>query len=145
MPEIAITTDVIAGFPGETEVQFQRTYDLMQEIRFDYAFTFKYSPRSGTKAAEFEDHIPEEIRLQRLQRLIGLQEGITLQKYRDQIGKIKEIYVEKISKKSDQEISGKSRDFKITVFPGKKELIGKFVDVKITAATGWTLKGEMLS
>lgn len=144
MPEIAITTDVIAGFPGETEEQFQRTYDLMQKIRFDYAFTFKYSPRSGTKAAEFEDQIPEEIRLQRLQRLIKLQEGITLQKYRQQIGKVKEIYVEKISKKSEQEVSGKSRDFKITVFPGKKDLIGQFVKVKITAATGWTLKGEML-
>ncbi len=145
MPEIAITTDVIAGFPGETEEQFQHTYDLMEKIRFDYAFTFKYSPRSGTKAAEFKDQVPEEIRLKRLQKLIKLQEGITLQKYREQIGKVKEIYVEKVSKKSDLEVSGKSRDFKITVFPGDKKLIGQFVKVKITDATGWTLRGEMVS
>ncbi len=144
MPEIAITTDIIAGFPGETEEQFQHTYDLMKKIEFDYAFTFKYSPRTGTKAAMFEDQIPEDIRLKRLQKLIKLQEGITLKKYQDQIGKIKEIYVEKVSKKSDAEISGKSRDFKITVFPGSKDLIGSFVKVKIVDATGWTLKGEMV-
>jgi len=144
MPEIAITTDIIAGFPGETEEQFQRTYDLMAKIRFDYAFTFKYSPRTGTKAADFTDQVQEEVRLERLQRLIGLQEKITMEKYREQIGKTKEIYVEKISKKSDLEISGKSRDFKITVFPGDKSLIGKFVSVKITDATGWTLKGTMV-
>jgi tRNA-2-methylthio-N6-dimethylallyladenosine synthase len=144
MPEIAITTDIIAGFPGESEEQFQRTFDLMEKIRFDYAFTFKYSPRSGTKAAEFTDQIPEEIRLARLQKLINLQQDITLQIYQEQVGKIKEIYVERISKKSDQEMAGKSRDFKITVFPGDKSLIGKFVKVKIIDATGWTLKGQMI-
>jgi tRNA-2-methylthio-N6-dimethylallyladenosine synthase len=143
MPEIAITTDVIAGFPGESEEQFQRTYDLMEKIEFDYAFTFKYSPRSGTKAAEFSDQVPEEIRLERLQKLIDLQQNITLKKYREQIGKIKQIYVEKVSKKSEKELAGKSRDFKITVFPGEKNLIGKFVDVKIIDATGWTLIGSL--
>lgn len=143
MPEIAITSDIIAGFPGETEEQFQRTYDIMKAIEFDYAFTYKYSPRTGTKAALFEDQIPEKIRLKRLQTLIKLQEAITLKKYQDQIGKIKEIYVEKVSKKSDKELSGKSRDFKITVFPGTKDLIGKFVNVEITEALGWTLKGRL--
>ncbi|MDD3050674.1 MAG: tRNA (N6-isopentenyl adenosine(37)-C2)-methylthiotransferase MiaB [Candidatus Cloacimonetes bacterium] len=142
MPEIAITTDIIAGFPGETENQFLNTYRYMEMIEFDYAFTFKYSPRTGTKAADFINQIPEEIRLERLQRLIELQEKITLKKYQEQIGKIKEIYVEGISKKSEDEVSGKSRDFKITVFPGDKTLIGSFVKVKITDATGWTLRGE---
>jgi len=144
MPEIAITTDIIAGFPGETEEQFNRTYDLMKKIKFDYAFTFKYSPRTGTKAAEYTDQIAEEIRLERLQKLIELQQDITTLKYKEQIGKIKEIYVEQVSKKSKDEMAGKSRDFKITVFPGTKSLIGKFVKVKITDAVGWTLKGEML-
>jgi len=144
MPEIAITTDIIAGFPGETEEQFQRTYELMKKIKFDYAFTFKYSPRTGTKAAKFEDQIPEDVRLERLQKLIELQQDITTLKYKEQIGKIKEIYVEKVSKKSKDEMAGKSRDFKITVFPGDISLIGKFVKVKITDAVGWTLKGEML-
>ncbi|MCK4655198.1 MAG: tRNA (N6-isopentenyl adenosine(37)-C2)-methylthiotransferase MiaB [Candidatus Cloacimonetes bacterium] len=145
IPEIAITTDVIAGFTGENEEQFQRTYDLMKKIEFDYAFTFKFSLREGTKAAEFQDQIPEEMRLKRLQRLIKLQEKITLKKYKDQIGKTKEIYVEKVSKKSDDELSGKSRDFKITVFKGDKSLIDDFVKVKITDATGWTLKGKILN
>ncbi|MCK5052551.1 MAG: tRNA (N6-isopentenyl adenosine(37)-C2)-methylthiotransferase MiaB [Candidatus Cloacimonetes bacterium] len=145
MPNIAITTDIIAGFPGETDEQFQKTYDLMKKIQFDYAFTFKYSPRTGTKAAEFIDHLPEEIRLARLQKLIELQQDITTLKYKEQIGKIKEIYVEQVSKKSDKEMAGKSRDFKITVFPGDRSLIGKFVKVKITDAVGWTLKGELIN
>jgi len=144
MPEIAITTDIIAGFPGETEEQFQKTYDLMQKIEFDYAFTFKYSPRKGTKAAEFTNQIDENVRLERLQRLIKLQEKITLKKYKKQIGKTKEIYVEKISKKSDREVAGKSRDFKITVFEGDKSLIGQFVKVKIIDAVGWTLRGKLV-
>ena len=143
MPEIAITTDIIVGFPGETEEQFQRTFDLVKKIEFDYAFTFKYSPREGTKASEFSNQIPEETRLERLKQLINLQQDITTKKYREQIGKVKEIYVEKKSKKSDDELSGKSRDFKITVFKGDKSLIGKFINVRITDAVGWTLKGEI--
>ena len=144
MPNIAITTDIIAGFPGETEEQFQRTFDLMKKIQFDYAFTFKYSPRTGTKAADYTDQIVEETRLERLQKLIELQQDITTAKYQEQIGKTKEIYVEQVSKKSENEMAGKSRDFKITVFPGDKSLIGTFVKVKITDAVGWTLKGEMI-
>lgn len=144
MPNIAITTDIIAGFPGETEEQFMDTYEMMEKIRFDYAFTFKYSPRAGTKAAKYQDQVPEEVRLKRLQKLIELQQQITLGKYQEQIGKTKEIYVERVSKKSDKEFAGKSRDFKITVFPGTKELIGKFVKVKITDAVGWTLRGEII-
>jgi tRNA-2-methylthio-N6-dimethylallyladenosine synthase len=144
IPNIAITTDIIAGFPGETEEQFMKTYRIMEKIRFDYAFTYKYSPRQGTKAAEYTDQIDEKIRLERLQRLIKLQEKITLEKYRENIGRIKEVYVEKISKKNKDEVAGKTRDFKITVFKGTPDLIGKFVKVKITDATGWTLKGEMV-
>ncbi len=143
MPDIAVTTDVIAGFPGETEEHFQDTYNLMKEIEFDYAFNYKYSPRAGTKAAEYKDQIPEEIRLKRLQRLIDLQNSITLKKYRSKIGTIQELYVEKFSKKSKYEMAGKTKDFKITVFPGDESMIGTFVNVKITDAVGWTLKGEL--
>ena len=144
IPTISISTDIIAGFPGETDEQFEMTYRMMENIRFDYAFTFKYSPRSGTKAAEYSDQIPEEVRLKRLQKLITLQEKITYEAYQKQIGKIKEIYVEKISRRDKSEVAGRSKDYKITVFPGDKDLIGKFVDVKITSAVGWTLKGEMI-
>jgi len=141
MPDIAITTDVIAGFPGETEEQFMDTYNLMKKIEFDYAFMYKYSPRKGTKAAEFTDQVPEAIRLERLQRLIVMQRDITLRKYQKMIGRIVVVLVENISKKSDDEVSGKTDDFKICVFPGSRDLIGKFVKVKVTDATAGTLIG----
>jgi len=144
MPNIAITTDVMVGFPGETEDDFIQTYNLMKEIRFDYAFMFKYSPREGTAAAEYPDQIQEEIRLARLQKLIDQQERITYEKYQEQIGRRVQVYVEKTSKKSDKELSGRTRDNKIAVFPGDSKLIGTFVDIEIVDATGWTLKGKQI-
>ncbi|MEA3476265.1 MAG: tRNA (N6-isopentenyl adenosine(37)-C2)-methylthiotransferase MiaB [Candidatus Cloacimonadota bacterium] len=145
IPNIAITTDVMTGFPGETEKDFLDTYNLMKKIRFDYAFTFKYSPRKGTKAADprvNRGQIDESIRLKRLQKLIALQEKITFEKYKEQTGKVVEVYVEQKSKKNINELSGRTRDNKIAVFPGDKNLIGKFVKVKICDATGWTLRGK---
>lgn len=145
IPDVALTTDVMAGFPEETEKDFADTYNLMKKIRFDYAFTFKYSPREGTASANSRvnrGQIDEKICLERLQKLITLQEKITYEKYQEQIGRIVEVYVEQVSKKNKSDLSGKTRDNKITVFPGEKNLIGKFVKVKITDATGWTLKGK---
>jgi tRNA-2-methylthio-N6-dimethylallyladenosine synthase len=142
MPKIGLTTDIIVGFPGETEAQYRQTYELMQEIEYDYAFMYKYSPRTGTKAAEFSDQIPEQVRLQRLKEIIDLQQKITLQKFTAEIGSIKEVYVENVSKKSSEELSGKTEDYKIAVFKGDKSLIGTFVNVEITAATSGTLIGR---
>ena len=145
MPDIALTTDVMVGFPGETEEDFLQTYDLMKEIRYDYAFMFKYSPREGTSAAKDRNQIPEKTRLQRLQKLIDQQEQITFEKYQEQIGKTAQVYVEQTSKKSDLELSGRTRDNKIAVFPGNKKLIGSFADIEIIDATGWTLKGKLIT
>ncbi|MEA1973824.1 MAG: radical SAM protein, partial [Candidatus Cloacimonadota bacterium] len=144
IPDIAITTDVIVGFAGETEQQYENTLEIMKKIKFDFAFMFKYSPREGTKAAEFTNQIPEKIRLARLSKLIALQNEITHEKYQNQIGKIKYVHVESISKKSDEEVAGKTGDFKITVFKGDRSFIGKIVKVKIIDAVGWTLKGEIV-
>ncbi|MCL1826926.1 MAG: tRNA (N6-isopentenyl adenosine(37)-C2)-methylthiotransferase MiaB [Candidatus Cloacimonetes bacterium] len=144
MPNIAITTDIIAGFPGETEEQFDQTLQIVRAVQFDFAFMFKYSERSGTKACDFPDTVPEKVRLERLQRLIDLQTEITTLKYKQRIGNIEEVYVECQSKRESREMSGKTRDFKITVFEGDDSLIGKFVNVKITDAVGWTLKGEIV-
>ncbi|RLC44231.1 MAG: tRNA (N6-isopentenyl adenosine(37)-C2)-methylthiotransferase MiaB [Candidatus Cloacimonadota bacterium] len=144
IPKVAITTDIMCGFPGETELNFYETYQAMQEIEFDYAFTFKYSPRQWTKAAEMNNQIPEQKRLERLQKLIKLQEQITLKKYQHYIGKRVEVLVEQISKRSDKQVSGRARDNKIVVITGDKNLIGKFIQAKITDATKWTLKGEAL-
>jgi len=146
IPNIAITTDVMVGFPGETEKDFLDTYNLMKKIRFDYAFTFKYSPRKGTKAADprvNRGQIDESVRLERLQKLIALQEKITFEKYKEQTGKVVDVYVEQKSKKNINELSGRTRDNKIIVFSGEEKLIGKFVKVKIYDATGWTLKGKI--
>ncbi|MBC8313043.1 MAG: tRNA (N6-isopentenyl adenosine(37)-C2)-methylthiotransferase MiaB [Candidatus Cloacimonetes bacterium] len=143
IPDIAITTDVMCGFPDETEKDFLETYDLMKKIKFDYTFTFKYSPRNGTAAEKFDNQIDEKIRLERLQKLINLQEKITLQKYKEQIGKSVKVYVENISKKDENEVSGRTCDNKIVVFSADKNLIGKFVKVKIYDAIGWTLKGKI--
>jgi len=142
MPNIGLTTDIIVGFPGETQEQYQKTYDLMKEIGYDYAFMYKYSPREGTKAAEYTDQVEEKVRLERLKEIIELQREITLQKFKGQIGSVKQVYVENISKKSELELSGKTEDFKIAVFKGEKSLIGTFVDVEITDATSGTLIGK---
>jgi tRNA-2-methylthio-N6-dimethylallyladenosine synthase len=120
------------------------TFRMMEEIAFDYAFTFKYSPREGTAAAKYEDHLPEGIRLQRLQKLIELQHSITLTKFREQISKVKEVYVENFSKKSVLDLSGKTEDFKITVVKGgDRSMIGSIIPVTIEDATGGTLIGKL--
>jgi len=143
IPDIAITTDVIAGFPGETDAQFLDTLNIMRDIAFDFAYMFKYSPRTGTKATNLPDDIAEDIKLARLQALIDQQTSITTLKYKQKVGQIQEIYVESLSKKSPDELCGKTKDFKITVFPAKEDLIQTFVPVKIVDAVGWTLKGEI--
>lgn len=139
IPGISITTDLIAGFPGETDGQYEETLKAMREIEFDYAFCFKYSPREGTAAAEFENQIPEELRLSRLQTMIDLQREITLKKFRAQIGKLVEVYIEDFSKKSNTQLSGKTRDFKIAVLSGDESQIGSLVHARVIDATAGTL------
>lgn len=139
IPGVAITTDLITGFPGETEAQFEATLAAMREIEYDYAFCFKYSPRSGTLAADYTDQLPEAERLQRLQRMIELQREITLRKYQAQIGNKVEIYVEDFSKKSKAQLSGKTRDFKIAVLSGEPSQMGSLVRATVKDATAGTL------
>lgn len=139
MPDIGLTTDLIAGFPGESEAEFGETLQAMQQIRFDYAFCFKYSNREGTAAATYSDQVEETTRLDRLQRMIELQRKITEEKYQDMIGKDVEVYVEDFSRKSRAQVSGKTRDFKIAVLDGKESDIGTLVKAKVTRATAGTL------
>jgi len=144
IPHIAITTDIIVGFPGETEQQFNDTLTLMQQIDFDFAYMFKYSSRSGTKAAELPDSISEEVKLQRLKTVIDFQTAITTAKYKKKIGAVEEVYVEGFSRRDQAEMCGKTRDFKVTVFPGDKNLVHQFLKIKVTDATGFTLKGQIM-
>lgn len=139
MPEIALTTDLIAGFPGESESDFEQTFQAMREIQYDHAFCFKYSEREGTTARGYPNQVPEAERLARLQRMIDQQREITLGKFSAQIGKKVEVYVESLSKKSDQKVSGKTRDYKIAVLSGSVSDIGNLKTAKVIQATAGTL------
>lgn len=143
IPEIALTTDIIVGFPGEEEKDFQDTLDLVETVGFDGAFTFCYSPLKGTEAAQLEERIPEKTSGQRLRRLIEFQQKILLRKNEFLVGKEVEIMVEKISKKSPDELQGRTRTNKMVVFEGRKELIGNIISVKIVASGCWALRGEV--
>jgi len=145
IPEITLSTDIIVGFPGEEEEDFQDTLDLVEKARFDGAFTFCYSPLQGTKAAEYRERVPDKIGGERLGRLIEVQQKITLERNKSLVGKKFEILVEGVSKKSPYELEGRTRGNKIVVFKGKEGLIGRFILVKVFKAGCWALKGEIVS
>ncbi len=145
MPQASITTDIIVGFPGETEEDFQDTLNLVEKVRFDSAFTFLYSPRSGTPAARLKEQIPLNIKKERLQRLMDLQNEISLAINQKLEGQVVELLVEGASKKDPQMLEGRTDTNKIVLFPGSIELLGKFREVKITATQTWILKGELFT
>lgn len=145
-PEMGLTTDVIVGFPTETEGEFLDTCRVMEEVEFDSAFIFKYSERKGTTAArKWPDDVPAEVKSERINRLIEVQRRIALARNRAQIGRDVSVLVEGESKKSDREFMGRSGDNRTVVFPRDGALPGELVSVRITAATGVTLRGEILS
>ncbi|PIZ63444.1 MAG: tRNA (N6-isopentenyl adenosine(37)-C2)-methylthiotransferase MiaB [Candidatus Marinimicrobia bacterium CG_4_10_14_0_2_um_filter_48_9] len=143
VPGLSITTDIIVGFPGETEEDFQETLDVMNAVKFDSAFTFKYSPRAGTKAAEFKDSVPEDVKQDRLERLIEIQRQHTLEQNEAHIGEVHAVLVEKDSKKSSDQHMGRTRNNKIVVFDKGSETTGDIINVRITGAGGITLFGEL--
>ncbi len=142
IPQISLTTDIIVGFPGETEKDFEDTLDLVKEIGFDGAFTFCYSPLAGTKAAEFKERVTQEVSKERLRKLIEVQQEITLERNKPLIGQNLEVLVEGISKKSPYELEGRTRGNKIVIFKGKENLIGELISLRITEAGCWALRGE---
>ncbi|TET31129.1 tRNA (N6-isopentenyl adenosine(37)-C2)-methylthiotransferase MiaB, partial [Candidatus Aerophobetes bacterium] len=145
IPEITLTTDIIVGFPGEEEGDFQDTLDLVERVRFDGAFTFCYSPLQGTKASEYRERVPDKVGGGRLRRLIEVQQKITLERNKSLVGKKFEILVEGVSKKSPYELEGRTRGNKIVVFKGKEDLIGRFILARVLKAGCWALKGEIVS
>lgn len=143
-PDISITSDVIVGFPGETDADFAETIDLLDKIRFDNLFSFKYSEREGTAAAKFDNKVSERVKSARLKSLQLLQEQHTLVKNRSMLGKIWDVLVEKRSKGSAGEVMGRTRTNKIVNFAGGSELVGKTLPVIITHAYQHSLHGELL-
>ncbi|HHW28114.1 MAG TPA: tRNA (N6-isopentenyl adenosine(37)-C2)-methylthiotransferase MiaB [Syntrophomonadaceae bacterium] len=145
IPEASITTDIIVGFPGETEEDFLDTLDLVERVRFDAAYTFLFSPREGTPAAEMLDQIPDEVKKDRFNRLVELQNKITLEKNLPLVNQLVEVLVEGRSKKDPERWSGRTRTNKIVNFdaPDDTDLTGKLVDVQITSAQTWNLNGKL--
>jgi tRNA-2-methylthio-N6-dimethylallyladenosine synthase len=144
IPQASFTTDIIVGFPGETEEQFQDTLSLVREVEYDSAFTFIYSPRHGTPAAEMEDDVSIEEKKDRLYRLNSLQNQISLKKNMALKDQVVEVLVEGESKNNPEILSGRTRTNKLVNFKGSQESIGTLVHVKITEPQTWTLKGEQV-
>lgn len=143
LPGCAISTDIIAGFCGETPEEHQETLDMMEWAGFDFAFMFKYSEREGTLAAKkYEDDIPEEEKTRRLQEIINFQQKLSLKSNKIDVGSVVEVLVEGFSKRSAAHVSGRSSHNKVVVFPDKGYKPGDYVKVKILSCTAATLLGE---
>lgn len=144
IPEAVITTDIIVGFPGETEEDFQETLSLVDEVSFDSAFMFAYSPRPGTFAAkEMADDVTNEVKHDRLRRLIDVQERISARKNLEYVGRTVEVLVDGESRRIAGQMVGRSRGDKIVAFAGGPELLGQLVDVRIQRTSSHTLVGEL--
>ncbi len=141
-PDITISTDIIVGFPGETEEDFEDTLRLVKEVEYDSAFTFLYSKRTGTPAAEYEDQIPEEVKHERFNRLVDTLNAISLRKNQEYIGRTMQVLVDGASRKGDGILSGRTDGFKLVDFPGEEELVGQMVQVTITDGKTFSLKGR---
>lgn len=141
---VSLTTDLIVGFPGEREEDFEDTLDIVARAGFDNAFTFIYSTRTGTKAANLPDQVSLEIKKDRLKRLMVLQNKISLEKNEAMVGKEVEVLVEGPSKNNPSRLSGRTRTNKIVIFPGEEKLTGQIIYVRVDSAQTWLLKGEMI-
>ncbi len=143
IPGIALSTDIIVGFPGETEEDFNETLDVVAKARFDMAYTFLYSKRTGTPAAKNPEQIPESVKKQRFDKLLELQNTISKEINDQLLGKEMEVLVEGLSKSSKTTYTGRTRENKIVNFKGSPDMIGKLVKVKIDEIQTWSLLGKV--
>ncbi len=142
-PGTSLSTDFIVGFPGETEDDFQRTLRLAEEIGFDDSFSFVYSPRPGTPAADLPDDTPQPVKLERLQRLQATVETHVRRIGEAMVGGVQRLLVEGRSRRDADELSGRTGNNRVVNFAGPQRLVGRFVDVRITAALSHSLRGEL--
>jgi tRNA-2-methylthio-N6-dimethylallyladenosine synthase len=144
IPDVAVTTDIIVGFPGETEEEFRETLSLVEEARYDAAYTFQYSPRPMTEAASFEGHLPKEVVQERFDRLISLQERISYERNLEVVGREQEVVVEGPSKKDPNRLTGRTRTNRVVHFENDGAEPGSFRMIRITEAHAHHLNGELL-
>ena len=140
MQENVFTSDVIVGFPGETEAEFEDTVSLIQQVRFDALFTFIYSPRPGTPAAKMPDPTPKEEKNRRFDRLVAVQNEISEQKHRAYVGKRLRVLVDG---RDGDKLTARTDGGRLVRFAGEDGLIGQFLDVTITDSTTWSLMGAL--
>lgn len=147
-PDISISTDIIVGFPGETEEDFEATLDVCRRVKYDSAFTFIYSPREGTPAAKYEDQIPENIKHERFDRLVEVINDSSYEKNSKYVDKMVDVLVEGNSKNDDSTLAGRTDDFKLVNFTTNNKLeniVGSIVKVRITESKTFSLDGEMIN
>jgi len=145
IPNCGLSTDILTGFHDETEEDHQATLSLMKEVEYDLAFMFKYSERPGTKAADtMEDNVPEDVKSRRLQEIIALQTEISVESNKREIGKVYEVLIEGISKKSRDQFYGRNSQNKVFVFDRAQHRIGQYVMVKVEESTKATLLGSIV-
>jgi tRNA-2-methylthio-N6-dimethylallyladenosine synthase len=142
MPDCAVTTDIIVGFPGETEADFEQTLSLVEEVRFDGAYMFAYSPRPGTPAHGWEGELPRAVTIERLNRLIAVQNRISLEKNQAAVGAEFEVLVEGASEHGEGLFTGYTRQNKTCHFPGHPGLVGRLIRVRATRGAQWGVFGE---
>lgn len=142
VPDIAISTDIIVGFPGETEEEFENTLDLCKRVGFDSAFTFLYSVRKGTPAADFVEQVPEEVKHERFNRLVAIINESSAIKNSEYAGRVEKVLVESLSKRNTKTFSGRTESFKLVNFKADMEDMGKIINVRITEAKTFSLDGE---
>jgi len=145
LPNAGISTDIIVGFPGELESDFNETVKVMDKVMFDSAFTFKYSPRKGTKASEYDDHINDNVKQKRLEKIISLQKFHTTHRNKQYIGRIENILIEKQSKRQQGKWAGRTESNKWVIFDKDKANIKDIVPVLITGSRDITLHGKIIN
>ncbi len=143
-PNIIFSSDFIVGFPGETEADFEKTMQLIEDVGYDTSFSFVFSPRPGTPAANIKDDTPQEVKLKRLQRLQKRIDEMAEQVSKNMEGTIQKVLVEGVSKKGAGELMGRTENFKVVNFIGNERLINQIVDIKITKGLTRTLYGELV-
>lgn len=142
IPGVALSTDIIVGFPGESEEDFQETLSLVKEVEYDSAFTFIYSKRKGTPAFELEEQISDEVKHERFNRLVEAVNSCSIKKNLEYVGRTVEVLVEGLSKNNESTVTGRTRTGKLVNFSGGTDLVGRLVNVKIIKANSFSLVGE---
>ena len=142
IPDITLTSDIIVGFPGEREEDFAGTLEMLRRVRFDMLYSFIYSPRKGTPAAEMPDQIPKPVQQERFDRLLALQAEIGAEKNAALVGQTLRVLCDGVSKTNSDLYSGRTDGYKIAFFPGDARDVGRFIPVRITRADAFALWGE---